>query len=275
MTDVLQRAREALPLMKETDDPYYETIRGLVAECERLQENQCTPEKCYGEIARLQEELKITTDRAAHNTEQDAAGEQILREELTRWRKIAIEERAKILFYIQYEENPLEQFGLQSEEVKKKYRDQAARELGAPDEQVGTGVFLIEANQTFTDDDAARILKITETYPMDCDCAECRADVAVMMKFHDAVLARRSLTAEQRAALEYAISSLEQCDSEPEDPVAVEILQSMLAQSRPAWEITEERQAAIELAQYGFRGFPQDAIDASIAELQEMLEEAI
>jgi hypothetical protein len=264
MTDVLDRAK-ALDV-REIDindnnliivDPEYKTILpGLVAECERLQ----------SEYDNLRSSM-IVIDGHRKIIE--------LQEELTRWQKIAIEERAKILFYIQYEENPLEQFGLQSEEVKKKYRDQAARELGAPDEQVGTGVFLIEANQTFTDDDAARILKITETYLMDCDCAECRADVAVMMKFHDAVLARRSLTAEQRAALEYAISSLEQCDSEPEDPVAVEILQSMLAQSRPAWEITEERQAAIELAQYGFRGFPQDAIDASIAELQEMLEEAI
>lgn len=277
MTDVLQRAREALPFMKETDDPYYETICELVAECERLQQvNQALDEQLVMKIKK-EDVLPLL-----HERDNEIAS---LRSELTRWQKIAIEERAGKLILIKdctQNEDAADfhhrcecGYSLEKCPIADWWREQAARELGAPDEQVGTGVFLIEANQTFTDDDAARILKITETYLMDCDCAECRADVAVMMKFHDAVLARRSLTAEQRAALEYAISSLEQCDSEPEDPVAVEILQSMLAQSRPAWEITEERQAAIELAQYGFRGFPQDAIDASIAELQEMLEEAI
>ena len=77
------------------------------------------------------------------------------------------------------------------------------------------------------------------------------------------------MTAEQRAALEYAISSLEQCDSEPEDPVVVEILQSMLSQSRPAWEITEERKAAIRRAHDEYKILPKD-----FAVLREMLEEA-
>jgi hypothetical protein len=40
-----------------------------------------------------------------------------------------------------------------------------------------------------------------------------------------------TLTEEQRAAIEYAISSLEQCGSEPEDPVVAKILQAMIDSS--------------------------------------------
>lgn len=192
-----------------------------------------------GKCKRLQAELKITTDRAAHNAEQDAAREQILREELARWQKIAIEERAGKLILIKdctQNEDAADfhhrcecGYSLEKCPIADWWREQAARELGiAPDEQVGTGVFLVEANQAFTDDDAARILKIIEENLMDCDCPKCKADVAVMMKFHDAVL----------------------------------------AQSRPVWQITEERITTLRRAHDEYKILPKD-----FAVLKGMLEE--
>lgn len=92
MSKVVDQAKDLIKRYDESGFIHRDAtmlLPGLVAECERLLENQCTPEKCYGEIARLQEELKITSDRAAHNAQRDAAREQILREELAKWQKIA------------------------------------------------------------------------------------------------------------------------------------------------------------------------------------------
>ena len=46
-------------------------------------------------------------------------------------------------------------------------------------------------------------------------------------------------TEEQRAAIEYAISSLEQCGSEPEDPVVAKILLAMIDGSDQFNEVTK------------------------------------
>ena len=47
------------------------------------------------------------------------------------------------------------------------------------------------------------------------------------------------LTEEQRGAIMYAISSLEQCDSEPEDPVVAKILGAMIDSSDQFGEVTK------------------------------------
>lgn len=213
MTDVLQQAKALIWQHNESGFIHRDAtmlLPELVAECERLrQDNKYLGDRWTGQSAKIID----------------------MQKELARWQKVAIEERAKILFYIQYEENPLEQFGLQSEEVKKKYRDRAARELGI-------------------------------------DVGDHIRDTTKMM-----------LTAKQRAAIRRIIEPIE-CmlvdhDTDPEIADAIKVLRSMLSQSRPAWEITEGRRRAIELAQYGFRGFPQNTmIDALIVVLQAMLEEA-
>ena len=48
-----------------------------------------------------------------------------------------------------------------------------------------------------------------------------------------------TLTEEQRAAIEYVISSLEQCGSEPEDPVVAKILQAMIDSSEHVTDHTK------------------------------------
>jgi hypothetical protein len=55
-------------------------------------------------------------------------------------------------------------------------------------------------------------------------CAECAKTEAESTEKH-------ALTAEQRTAIEYAISSLEQCGSELEDQIAAKILQAMLTEA--------------------------------------------
>ena len=196
MTDVLKQAKALIRQHNESGFIHRDAtmlLPELVAECERLQENQCTPEKCYGEIARLQEELKITADRAAHNTEQDAAREQILREELDRWQKIAAKAAATANKAI--ETTDVDWHKMVSEEDIQ----QAARELG-----IATSDHIVEANQFI-------------------------------------------LTKEQRAALDNAISALELVERYSEIKLADErkVLRSMLDQSRPAWEITEDRKIAL------------------------------
>jgi hypothetical protein len=76
MNDVLKHANELVDDFRgnktcscEFCERASEILPELVAECERLQENQCTPEKCYGEVARLSSELtrwqKIAAKAAA------------------------------------------------------------------------------------------------------------------------------------------------------------------------------------------------------------------
>lgn len=48
-----------------------------------------------------------------------------------------------------------------------------------------------------------------------------------------------TLTEEQRAAIEYVISSLEQCGSEPEDPVVAKILRAMIDSSEHVTDHTK------------------------------------
>ena len=157
--------------------------------------------------------------------------------ERARLEKIAIEEHASSMYY-HFTDTPRSSFSEESEKVKSRYREQAAHELG-----IATSDHIREPTK--------------------------------MM-----------LTQEQRAALDNAIEIYEVAIKKnfESDPVGtilesaglrhdIDVFKAMLDQSRPAWEITEERQAAIELAQYGFRGFPQDTIDASIEVLQDMLEE--
>ena len=63
-----------------------------------------------------------------------------------------------------------------------------------------------------------------------------------------------TLTKEQRAAIEYAISSLEQCGSEPEDPVVAKILLAMIDSSG-----TVEPTGGFDLERArGLRDFLQD-----------------
>lgn len=59
-----------------------------------------------------------------------------------------------------------------------------------------------------------------------------------------------NLTTEQRAALEYAISTIEgnQQDDPMTYPQLLKLLRQLLSQSVPAWQITEERKAALEVA---------------------------
>lgn len=156
--------------------------------------------------------------------------------ELTRWQKIAKEATAEASYNDDCITDEIPLWKEAKEKIKEDYREQAARELG-----IATSDHI--------------------------------RDTTKMM-----------LTAEQRAALVSTCQIFQSAiDSESGKPLSEQVMLLvginstigvMLDQSRPAWEITEERQAAIELAQYGFRGFPQDTIDASIAELQEMLEEA-
>jgi hypothetical protein len=226
MTDILEQAKKDLPLMKETGDPYYEMVCGLVdelerqisyaiqnsitsnmhyrnlkdarAECKKLRENQCTPEKCHGEVAKLSSELD-------------------------RWKKIAAKAAATACKAIEITGIGWHKM-ISEEDIQ-----EAARELG------------IDTNDHIP-------------------------DATKMM-----------LTAEQRAALDFALAYMGDDPNDNQDfnlMESIKVVRAMLAQSQPAWEITEGRRRAIELAQYGFRGFPQDAIDASIAELQEMLKEA-
>ena len=215
MTDVLQRAREALPLMKETDDPYYETICELVAECERLQQvNQALDEQLVMKIKK-EDVLPLL-----HERDNEIAS---LRSELTRWQKIAA--KAAATAYKAIEITGIGWHKMISEEDIQ----EAARELG------------IDTNDHIP-------------------------DATKMM-----------LTAEQRAALDFALAYMGDDPNDNQDfnlMESIKVVRAMLAQSQPAWEITEGRRRAIELAQYGFRGFPQDTMDASIAVLQAMIEEA-
>ncbi len=236
MSEVVDQAKDPIQRHDESGFIHRNATRllpELVAECERLQENQCTPEKCYGEIARLQEELKITADRAAHNAEQDAAREQILREELDRWQKIAAKAAATANKAI--ETTDVDWHKMVSEEDIQ----QAARELG-----IATSDHIREPTKMMLTEEQQSALEIAiEIY-----------EVAIKKNFESDSVG----TILESAGLRHDIN----------------VFKAMLTQSRPTWEITEGRRRAIELAQYGFRGFPQDAIDASIAELQAMIEEA-
>lgn len=98
-------------------------------------------------------------------------------------------------------------------------------------------------------------------------CAECT-------KTHAKCTGKHALTKEQRAALEYAISTLDQCGSEPEDLVVTKILQKMLDQSRTSWEITNDRKVAVKigaaLCRRGWRDEEEarDVLRAMLAEAE-------
>jgi hypothetical protein len=69
-------------------------------------------------------------------------------------------------------------------------------------------------SQPFDEDDAARILGIIEKYLVDCDCPECKADVALMLRFQDAVVAASrspwKVTKDRKLGLEFAIQLMGQ-----------------------------------------------------------------
>lgn len=222
MTDVLQQAKALIWQHNESGFIHRNAtmlLPELVAECERLQQvNQQLDEQLSMKIKK--EDLLPFL----HEKDNEIAS---LRSELTRWQKIAFNEKAWSLFN---EKRLGCRQDISFDAVADDFREQAARELGI-------------------------------------DTSDHIRDTTKMMM----------MTAEQRAALEYAISSLEQCDSEPEDPVAVEILQSMLAQSRPAWEITEERIVLLKSIMSQYK--PNCVIEYSIMPdeievIAKMLEEA-
>lgn len=82
-----------------------------------------------------------------------------------------------------------------------------------------------------------------------------------------------NLTTEQRVALEYAISTIEgnQQDNPMTYPQLLKLLRQLLNQSQPAWQITEERKAALKFA---IAMLPGDTARIYQKELIAMLAEA-
>jgi hypothetical protein len=90
-------------------------------------------------------------------------------------------------------------------------------------------------SQLFDEDDAARILGIIEQYLVDCDCPECKADVALMLRFQDAVIAASrpawEVTEERKATIRYALAKI--AESDFRDPACQNVLRAMLEEAGP------------------------------------------
>jgi hypothetical protein len=211
------------------------------AKYERLQSTMMEIDG-HRKIIELQEELS-RWQKIAKNTGRSAG---CWRREAAKLQKIAIDERAgKLILTRDCTQNEDAAdfhhrcecgYSLEKCPIADWWREQAARELGITIE--------CQHEQQIASKDAVRCVRCGKMLHFE-EITGRAIRTGIATSDHIREPTKMMLTKEQRAALEYAISSLEQCDSEPEDPICIKILQSMLDQSRPTWEITEDRKIAL------------------------------